>query len=85
MTPLIEITFAFLFSAGICSLIDKVFWDGSLDYIFLNGFFTFDLKDVYASIFAGLVVIMLLINHQGLRTANDNDVIKDFIKYIRHG
>ena len=38
-------------SGGLCSLIDKVFWDGSLDYILLWGFFVFDLKDCYINIF----------------------------------
>ena len=34
-----------LFSGAVCSLIDRIFWGGSLDYIYLKGLFTFDLKD----------------------------------------
>jgi signal peptidase II len=37
-------------TAGIlCSLIDKLFWKGSLDYIKIESLFTFDLKDFYLS------------------------------------
>lgn len=70
-TFLINGTFALFFSAAICSLIDKVYWDGSLDYIFIKGFFTFDLKDVYINVGIGLVLLMIFIDHQGLRTILD--------------
>lgn len=70
-TLLVDSTFALLFSAAICSLIDKVIWDGSLDYIFINGFFTFDLKDVYINICIGLVLLILFTDHQGIRTILD--------------
>lgn len=37
----------FVFAAMICSLIDKVFWGGSLDYIYLFNRWIVDLKDIY--------------------------------------
>lgn len=40
----------FLLAGIICSLIDVVFWGGSLDYIRLFNWFTFDMKDVYLNI-----------------------------------
>lgn len=43
--------FVFIFSGATCSLIDKVLWNGSLDYIYVKGFFTFDLKDIYILMF----------------------------------
>ncbi|NLN07328.1 MAG: signal peptidase II [Firmicutes bacterium] len=67
-TALINITFSMLFAGGICSLLDKVFWNGSLDYIYLRGFFTFDLKDVFINSALGLFLLMLAIDYQGLRT-----------------
>lgn len=70
LSLLINITFSLLFAGAICSFIDKVFWDGSLDYIYLNGFFTFDLKDVFINTALGLFAIMLLTDHQGLRTSD---------------
>ena len=51
VTKLVNVMFVFLFSGAVCSLIDKIFWDGSLDYISVKGLFTFDLKDVYLKYF----------------------------------
>lgn len=82
-TALPDTMFAFIFSGAICSLIDKLFWNGSLDYIALTGFFTFDLKDVYINVFNGLLIFMLLIDYKGLKRVNTNDVIKEFIRYVR--
>lgn len=78
---IIDIMYAFLFSGALCSLIDKVFWNGSLDYILLNGFFTFDLKDVYIDIFIGLLIFSSLSKSDVIRRMDDN-ILKDFIKYI---
>lgn len=80
---LINTTFAFLFAGAICSLIDKVLWNGSLDYIQVRGMFTFDLKDAYINVFIGLFVLMVAINHRGIRQVNEEDVFKDFLAYLR--
>lgn len=49
--------FLMAIAGGICSLIDKVFWGGSLDYIGLKNLFIFDLKDCYITFFGvGLVI-----------------------------
>lgn len=74
--------FAFLFAGAICSLTDKVVWDGSLDYIQLRGFFTFDLKDVYINVFTGLFVLMMIINHRGIRMVKEDEVLRDFWRFI---
>lgn len=70
---LIDIAFVFLFAGGMCSLIDKIFWNGSLDYIQLKGYFTFDLKDVYINVFNGLLILMFIINYKGLRKGNQEE------------
>lgn len=57
---LIDFMFINLIAGAICSLIDKVFWSGSLDFIWLKGFFIFDIKDVYISIFEVTSGIMLI-------------------------
>lgn len=82
-TRLIDTTFAFLFSGAICSLIDKVFWNGSLDYILFYDLFIFDLKDLYVNVFIGLVILMIIIDYKGLRTVDDKDLLKDFIKFLK--
>jgi signal peptidase II len=61
--------FALFFAGALCSLLDKIFWDGSLDYIMLKGFFTFDLKDAYLNAAVALILLMLVTDHQGMRTA----------------
>ena len=41
-----EITFLFIFSGTLCSLIDKIVYKGSIDYMLLGGHI-YDIKDVY--------------------------------------
>ncbi|MBZ9626220.1 signal peptidase II [Clostridium sp. FP2] len=84
----INIMYAFVFSGAMCSLIDKIFWNGSLDYILVNGFFTFDLKDVYINIFnvfIGLLILSVLLNYplkNKVLNQIDDNIVKDFTKYI---
>lgn len=80
---LADIAFAFILAGAICSFIDKVFWNGSLDYIMLKGLFTFDLKDVYINIFIILMFFMMGINYQGVRSVDDKDVIKEFMNFLK--
>lgn len=82
-TRLVDAAFAFIFAGAACSWIDKVFWNGSLDYIALKGLFTFDLKDVYINIFNGLLILMILTNHKGFRQMDDKEILKDFIRFLR--
>lgn len=79
---MINIMFAFIFSAAVCSLIDKIFWDGSLDYILIKGFFTFDLKDVYINIFIGLLILSLFLKNDVYKEIDDKNIVKDFAKFI---
>ncbi|HEY5562115.1 MAG TPA: signal peptidase II [Clostridiaceae bacterium] len=78
----IHAMFAFICSGATCSLIDKIFWNGSLDYILVNGFFTFDLKDVYINIFIGLLILSLLVKDSVLKQIDDKNLVKDFTKYV---
>lgn len=81
LNPLQELIFVFLFSGSFCSLIDKLFWGGSLDYILIEGFFTFDLKDVYISIFEMLVLGCLVFDFRGLRKFNEKTFIRDLKRF----
>lgn len=82
-TKLVSTSFAFLLAGGICSFVDKVFWDGSLDYIYLRNYFTFDLKDLYIDIFIGLIIAMFVFDYKGFRKSDDDGFVKDFINYLR--
>lgn len=74
--------FAVLFSGILCSLIDKAAWGGSLDYIWLKGFFIFDLKDVYITIFEGMLVLYIFLNKE-FRDLKFKAVVKEFIRYCK--
>ncbi len=75
--------FAFVLAGGSCSLIDKVAWGGSLDYVLLKGFFIFDLKDVYLSVFEIMIILALIINYKGLRNVKERVIFKEFKAYFR--
>ena len=68
---IINSMYAFIFSGAMCSLIDKIFWNGSLDYILVNAFFTFDLKDVYINIFVTVVKCKVMFYKNALLTVTD--------------
>lgn len=74
----VNILFAFIFSGALCSLVDKLFWNGSLDFIRLNPLFTFDTKDVYISVFIGLVLLFLVQNNKVLKEIGSKNVLKGF-------
>jgi signal peptidase II len=80
---LTDTAFAFLIAAAACSLIDKVFWNGSLDYILVKDFFTFDLKDVYINVFIGLILLIIAMDHRGIRSVDDKEVVKAFFRFLR--
>ena len=78
-----SLIFAFLFAGVICSLIDRIFWGGSLDYVYLKGLFIFDLKDVYLSFFQIMLISCWLFNYKGLRRTSEKLLYNDFKFYIK--
>jgi signal peptidase II len=75
--------FSFLSAGEICSLLDKIAWGGSLDYILLKGFFIFDLKDVYLSSFEVMAVLGIILNYRIWRNITGRAIGKDFMAYIK--
>lgn len=51
-------------AGSLCSLIDKVIWGGSLDFIQLPALFTFDVKECYLTIAQCLFVCIGLKHHK---------------------
>lgn len=76
--------FICVLSGFICSLADKIFWDGSLDFIQLRGLFTFDLKDLYLTVFEVAVIAMLIFNYRNMRSIDEKQVARDFIRYTKN-
>ncbi len=58
---LVNASYVLLLSGAICSLIDRIFWSGSLDYIWIHGFFVFDLKDALLSLGTATAILELII------------------------
>lgn len=58
----VKIIMIFGISGCLCSLIDKLFWGGSLDFLQIPNFFIFDLKDCYITM-VGIPFVILGISH----------------------
>lgn len=82
-SKLVDTMFSFIVGGAFCSFVDKVFWDGSLDYILVKGYFTFDLKDVYINVFIGLFILLLLLNYNHIKDVDENKLIKDYFSYVK--
>jgi signal peptidase II len=78
----VNTAFAFLLAGAFCSLIDKVLWNGSLDYILLDGFFTFDLKDVFINIFNGILVFLLIFKNKTMKQFEEKGLFREFIRFV---
>ena len=75
-TPSMAANLIYIFglAASLCSLVDKVFWGGSIDFIQIPVFFTFDLKDCYITVSACLFLVL------GLRYQKEIST-KDYLKW----
>ncbi len=82
--------FIHLFLAGLlANLIDNAFWGGSLDYITIKPFYTFDLKDLYITLCELFLVTELLDNHllrRFIQMPRDESkkLNRDFISFIKN-
>lgn len=58
----VRIIMSFGLAGCFCSLIDKLFWGGSLDYLQIPTLFIFDIKDCYLTISGIIFVVVGSIN-----------------------
>ena len=82
MNKLAILTFIFGISGLICSLIDTIFWNGSLDFIRIHGAFTFDTKDLYITIVEIFIAVMIMFNLRAFFESSWIDRLKDFYSYL---
>ena len=75
ITSIEQLTFIFLFSGGLCSLIDKLFWGGSLDFLQIHNLFIADIKDIFITFGLGCFVLLTL-------TSNDQITFKELFNFI---
>ncbi len=85
LNKLLRISLILIISANICSIIDKVFWGGSLDFIVFFGYII-DIKDIllYLGVFSfGIIYIY----KYEIRKIDMRDVenlkFKNYFKYIK--
>lgn len=74
--------FCFLFAGLICSLIDKIAWGGSLDYMNLMGLFIVDLKDGYLTAFE-IILIAKFIFQKEFRNTKTKVVLYNMREYFK--
>lgn len=77
----IDSCFIFIFIGALCSLIDKLFYGGSLDFIGIGNLFIADLKDIYIDL--GLFFFIISIYCNGYFSSDDNTTLKDDLKGIK--
>lgn len=76
-----DMTFLFITSGALCSLIDKLFYGGSLDFIGISNLFIADLKDIYINL--GILFFIMLIYINGYFSNDDSSTLKDDINSIK--
>jgi len=82
--------FIHLFLAGLlANLIDNAFWGGSLDYITIKPFYTFDLKDLYITL-CEIFLLTELVDNKLLKRLiqmpreESRQLNRDFIRFVKN-
>lgn len=76
-----DMTFLFVTSGALCSLIDKVFYGGSLDFIGISNLFIADVKDMYINL--GILFFIMLIYLGGYFKEENSSTLKDDLNSIK--
>lgn len=74
--------FLFIFCGALCSLIDKVFYGGSLDFIGIGNLFVADIKDIYIDI--GMLLFIVSIYQGGYLASSEDNSLKEDFESIKH-
>ena len=77
----IDSCFIFIFTGSLCSLIDKVFYGGSLDFIGVGNLFIADIKDIYLDFSIVFFIIALFIGDY--LSSNDNSTFKEDLNSLK--
>ncbi|MBU3109914.1 signal peptidase II [Clostridium gasigenes] len=76
-----DLCFTFISAGALCSLIDKVFYGGSLDFIGISDLFIADIKDIYINI--GILFFVMTIYKSGYLKDDEEPSLKDDLKSIK--
>lgn len=72
-----DMCFVFLITGCLCSLIDKVFYGGSLDFIGISNLFVADFKDIYINLAILFLFLGIYINGYLSNTEEDSTIKED--------
>ena len=76
-----DLCFITIIAGCLCSLIDKVFYGGSLDFIGISNLFIADLKDIYINI--AIFAFILAAYFNGFLTSENDTTLKDDIESVK--
>lgn len=76
-----DMCFLFIFSGALCSLIDKIFYGGSLDFIGIGTLFIADIKDIYINL--GILFFVIAIASNGYLTSDNDTSLKEDIQSMK--
>lgn len=76
-----DFAFLFIFSGALCSLIDKIFYGGSLDFIGISDLFIADIKDIYINL--GLLFFIMVTYKSGYLKEDESTTLKDDLNSIK--
>lgn len=76
-----DLTYIFIVAGALCSLIDKIFYGGSLDFIGISNLFIADLKDIYINLAIFFFILNIYINDYWKE--DDNTTLKDDLQSIK--
>lgn len=81
-----DLSYLFIMVGSLCSLIDKIFYGGSLDFIAVGNLFIADFKDIYINLAIFMFMIVIYnydyINVENKENKNDFENLKHFFKFI---
>ncbi|MGL5616574.1 MAG: signal peptidase II [Sarcina sp.] len=73
--------FIFIFAGSFCSLVDKLFYGGSLDFIGVGSLFIADYKDIFINL--AIFFFLLACYKNGFFAEDNNSTLKDDLKELK--
>ena len=77
----IDLCYIFILVGSICSLIDKIFYGGSLDFIGISNLFIADFKDIYINLAIFMFIIVTYNNDINNKSNDESIKISNFFKF----
>jgi signal peptidase II len=76
-----DMCFIFVSCGATCSLIDKIFYGGSLDFIGISNLFIADIKDLYINL--GILFFALTMFNNGYLASNEDTSFKEDLQSLK--